>query len=213
MNTPTPIESIFLTCLYKHVEYGLKVLPQEPIETNWGRFRIDCLVMPKNPPGLAFECDGRDFHQDKNRDNRRDAALLATKAVGGIWRLWGSTIFYNIESALYLISLLHPRLFSYRGLTNLEILFRNEEWGEPQFGPSGRGTIVWSKRADGMAVFAERSERERLNPEILWRDYVPPPKPIPPPVVAAEPEDQGAKILKFPNTPNEQPEPPPSTGA
>lgn len=73
------------------------VLPGLPIhivpQVSFGPYRVDFLVESYSHRCLAVECDGKAFHQDKERDARRDDTLLRgfrlpTYRIAGrdIWR-------------------------------------------------------------------------------------------------------------------------------
>ncbi len=70
---------------------------------------------------LGIECDGKEFHTIE-RDSKRDAAILAAGFVDQIVRLPGKGIWYRIHDLLDMISLVHPWLFSERGLINIRTL-------------------------------------------------------------------------------------------
>jgi len=118
------IEEKFSYHINKYLASPLKLIPQFPASTAWGNFRLDFTYTFDNGYKVAFECDGKDFH-DGWRDEWRDALILGSGLVNRIFRIPGSAIYHHIEDTLFIISKIEPKLFSTRGLTNLKALASN----------------------------------------------------------------------------------------
>lgn len=116
----SPIEDIFASNIIKYFNSYVKLTKQFRVSTFCGNFYID-FVASLNDLKVGFECDGEEFHSPV-KDEIRDALILDTKTVDIIYRLRGADLFYHIEDCLFILSKLHPVLFSDRGLTNIETL-------------------------------------------------------------------------------------------
>lgn len=68
LNYDSPIEEIVFTQLIQRLP-GTNIKRQESI----GRYRVDFLFPEAN---LIVECDGEQYHQDKNKDWVRDKYLI-----------------------------------------------------------------------------------------------------------------------------------------
>lgn len=125
MNFDSEIERIFWERFPIYADERFRLLPQYPVETPIGGFRIDFVAERTNPETrVGFECDGKDFHHAKNRatDARRDRAILEAGTIDQIFRLRGKDLYYRIEDTLHLLSSVSPWLFSQRGRQALEQL-------------------------------------------------------------------------------------------
>ena len=120
----SPLEYSFGSTLSKYL-HGENVLePQVSVATITGTYRLD-FVARRQGRQVAFECDGREFH-DAGRDEWRDAMILGAEAVDVIYRFRGHDIFYNLEDCLFLVSAWEPELFSPRGVGHLKQLASDE---------------------------------------------------------------------------------------
>jgi very-short-patch-repair endonuclease len=119
----SPLEDIFAWNLAKYLKPDAKLHKQVEAATLAGTFRLDLVVEYKSEK-IAFECDGKEFH-GASRDEWRDAMILGDSHVNTIYRLRGSDVIYHTEDCLYVISCLEPRIFSERGLINLDTLASN----------------------------------------------------------------------------------------
>lgn len=116
----SPLEDLFAYNIVNYLDESVNFQKQVEVETICGTFRID-FVASHEGKKVAFECDGKDFH-DLSRDEWRDTMILGAGVVEEIYRLRGSDIQYHLEDCLYLISQREPDFFSERGHINLERL-------------------------------------------------------------------------------------------
>jgi hypothetical protein len=116
----SPIEDIFAWGLGKYMNPNLILDKQIEVNTSWGTFILDFVVECESQR-IAFECDGKDFH-DVERDEWRDALILGEGHVDTIYRLRGTDLVHHAEDCLFVISRLEPKIFSDRGRANLEML-------------------------------------------------------------------------------------------
>ena len=120
----SPLEDEFARTLVKYAGLMSSFDKQVPIDTICGRFILDFVACVNNQV-IAFECDGKDFH-DAYRDEWRDAMILGSGRVTTIYRFRGSDLYYHLEDCLYAVSRFDPGLFSERGLINLTKLASHE---------------------------------------------------------------------------------------
>jgi hypothetical protein len=120
----SPIEDLFAYNIVKYLNAASNLLTQYEVVTICGIYRLD-FVIEHNEEIIAFECDGKEYH-DWQRDEWRDAMILGSKKVNLIYRLRGSDLYKHIEDCLHLISQEHPYLFSDRGIVNLNNLASKE---------------------------------------------------------------------------------------
>lgn len=113
----SPIEDIFAWHITKYLNPEVKFYAQYPVKTICGSFRID-FVAVYDGVRIAFECDGKNFH-DPERDLWRDAMILGDDHVDVIFRLRGRDIYTYPADLIYTISRWHSRIFSLRGQANL----------------------------------------------------------------------------------------------
>ncbi len=116
----SPIENIFYMDIQKRLVPGAVISRQFECLTHIGRFYLDFLV---EIPGrrVAFECDGKDYHETI-RDSGRDRAIVDAGLVHRIYRLRGYDICFHLHDALDLIRVRDTSLFSTRGQDNIEAL-------------------------------------------------------------------------------------------
>lgn len=115
------IEEIFAYNISKYLNQETNILPQYEVETICGKFRIDFVLKHHSTNLIAFECDGKEYH-DKSRDEWRDAMILGSTSINAIYRIKGSDIFYYINDVIFILSKLYSEFFSERGLLNLSAL-------------------------------------------------------------------------------------------
>lgn len=116
----SPIEDIFAYNVEKYFRPEIDFQRQVEVHTICGRFVID-FVAHCGSQKVAFECDGKEYHE-ASRDEWRDAMILGAKAIDAIYHFQGKDLYYHIEDCLYIISKWNPELFSIRGLSNLQTL-------------------------------------------------------------------------------------------
>lgn len=98
---------------------------QVEVETICGTFRLDFVTFGQNTFRVAFECDGKDFHNEA-RDEWRDAMILGSGEVDIIYRFRGSDLMYHMEDIIYAVAQWEPELFSQRGMININLLALEE---------------------------------------------------------------------------------------
>jgi hypothetical protein len=77
----------------RHLDWPVQIIPQ----VRFGPYRVD-LLYDLGPRGLiAVECDGEDYHQDRERDRVRDNFLRREFRLGVI-RLRGKQIWKNADA-------------------------------------------------------------------------------------------------------------------
>jgi very-short-patch-repair endonuclease len=116
----SPIEEQLAWDLVKYLRVGVKFDRQVDVRTQCGTYRMD-FVCNAGGRSVGIECDGQDYH-DAERDEWRDALIMATGRVNAIYRLKGCDIFSEINRVLYLVSLCEESLFSDRGRISLKVL-------------------------------------------------------------------------------------------
>ncbi|GEM_PF-1321400 len=114
----SPLEDNFARCLIPHLSARGKLHKQVGVSTICGRFIFD-FVASLGDRKVAFECDGKEFH-NPHRDEWRDAMILGAKAVAVIYRMRGGDLTYHLADSLYLISRYEPQLFTADGLRRLQ---------------------------------------------------------------------------------------------
>jgi hypothetical protein len=130
----SPIEDIFLWEFKKVAADDIEVRRQQYCTTAAGAFKLDfVLSRVRGQIKIGIECDGRDFHSEA-RDSKRDAAIIAARAVDKIYRLRGRDIHFHIHDALHLLSQREPWLFSERGQILLDQLSEREAKREDIWG-------------------------------------------------------------------------------
>lgn len=109
----SPIERTFARALYPRLHAEVTPQLQVPVQTICGGFILD-LVVDCGATRVAFECDGKEFH-DESRDEWRDAMILGAAAVDIIYRLRGTDIHHRVDDLVFIASVWNPELFSERG--------------------------------------------------------------------------------------------------
>ena len=114
----SPIEDTFAKFAEKYMSQDMIMNTQVEILTICGKFRPDFVVIAPNGKRTAFECDGKEFH-DEDRDEWRDAMILGSSNIDEIYRISGKIITHRIEDVFYALSLWSPWLFDERQKYNL----------------------------------------------------------------------------------------------
>lgn len=126
----SPIEEEFARIAVKHLSPDADFIAQHAVDTLCGRFVLDFVVLHEHRR-IAFECDGKEFH-DTSRDEWRDAMILGDDRVDVIYRLRGTDIRHRLETCLHLVALRDPHIFSEAGraqlLTLADPALRPYEW-------------------------------------------------------------------------------------
>lgn len=107
--TESHIEDAFLHEFRKHTYPAFLLTAQVEFQTRVGMLRPD-FVTEFDGYLIAFECDGREFHEDF-RDEVRDAILLGDNHVGTIYRFDGAPLYYAPEVCIQFIMKHDPELF------------------------------------------------------------------------------------------------------
>jgi very-short-patch-repair endonuclease len=114
----SPIEDDFAWHFQKYLCGDLRFHAQFPS----GPYRLDFAVSGARLPGtIAFECDGREFH-DYFEDEERDREILERGKVLAIYRMRGTDIAYRINDLLSLIAWWDPALFPHRAHQTVRLL-------------------------------------------------------------------------------------------
>lgn len=116
----SPIEETFAWNAIKYVRPDTSLHKQYDISTKRGGFRLD-FVLERNGRRVAFECDGKEFH-DAYRDEWRDAITLGEGHVEVVYRLRGRDIHFHISEILYVVAHWESDLFTEAGRLNLSSL-------------------------------------------------------------------------------------------
>lgn len=117
----SPIEDCFAWNIVKYLNSQVRFDKQVEAETVCGVFRID-FTASLGPLTIGFECDGEEFHGrfGSLRDEWRDAVILAGGSAQVIYRLRGKDLFRHMDDCLSCVARCDPRLFSDRGIKNLD---------------------------------------------------------------------------------------------
>lgn len=113
----SPIEQAFAWIACKRLRGDVVLHKQVPVTTMCGNFRIDLVADAIDGRRIAFECDGKDYH-NRRRDEWRDALILDTGRCDVIYRLRGQDLCFRLDDVVYALSVLERPLFSERGIHN-----------------------------------------------------------------------------------------------
>jgi hypothetical protein len=116
----SPIEDIFYREAQKWLAEGVTLDRQVECVTPIAAFRLD-FCAEVGPRKIGIECDGKEFHS-RDRDFRRDTAIIQAGCADVIYRLAGKEIVHHLHDCLDLLRIAEPRLFSERGRRNIEAL-------------------------------------------------------------------------------------------
>ncbi len=109
----SPLEELFLQGTQKYAHPRFRVRSQHPAQTPQGAFRIDVALLASSGRVLAFELDGRDYHETQ-RDLWRDAAILTIGHCEAIYRITGRDLVRHAPHVWYLLSSLEPSIIAPR---------------------------------------------------------------------------------------------------
>jgi hypothetical protein len=143
-NFDSKLESLFARRFESHLRTGIELVQQAEVKTLCGSFYLDFVAITPSTR-VAFECDGRDYH-DPWRDEFRDAMILGAEAVDSIYRLRGSDLYHHMSDCLYVISIWNPELFDHAEIARLEASssetikdlsswFRDDDVATTRYGP------------------------------------------------------------------------------
>lgn len=121
----SPIEDAFAWQATKYLSPKVTLSTQVEVPTICGLFRLDFVAEGANGRRTGFECDGKEFHNER-RDEWRDAMILGCSDIHEIYRIPGKEITYRIEDVFYAISVWSPWLSDDRQKHNLIRLARNK---------------------------------------------------------------------------------------
>lgn len=156
----SPIEDCFAYNLVKYISRFADFDKQVWVDTSLGKFRMD-FVVNSGGSKIAFECDGKVYH-DYVKDEKRDEAILESGAVDTIYRITGVDINYHLEDCLYFISQLNPEIFSSRGMLNLETLLSDDARREDTVTITKQSIMVEYQNPSYLMIVVRRT---RLTPE------------------------------------------------
>lgn len=121
----SPIEEAFTYHLHKYLVGNARLDLQVKVETLCGSYRIDAVVTLPGGRRIAFECDGKGFH-DPIRDEWRDAMILGSAGIERIYRLRGRDLNFRLFDVLLVIAAWNRDLFPPRGHTIIRRLASEE---------------------------------------------------------------------------------------
>lgn len=156
----SPIEDELARHLDKYLAPTVAIVPQHPVETLAGRFRLD-FALHAAGQRWGLECDGAEFH-DSDRDEWRDAMILATGEVDAIFRFQGKDLVYRATDCVALLAGRLRGLFSAAGLLNLETL-------TPELGDTSEDNEPPRPRVQITAL--SRADLHRQRPP-FWKAYI-----------------------------------------
>ncbi|MEZ4961185.1 MAG: hypothetical protein R2830_15265 [Saprospiraceae bacterium] len=110
----SPIEERLYNHIEKYKKQDVKLIPQYPVSTISGNFRID-FVLKNKERVIGIECDGEEFHtKDKDDwyDEWRDTLIMVQSDVKNIYRVKGKDIYQNINDLIYFIGKNEPEFFN-----------------------------------------------------------------------------------------------------
>lgn len=119
----SPLEELFIQNLEKYLSSESKIFPQQEVKTIGGNFRLDFLLTIGDKK-IAFECDGKEYH-DPWRDEWRDALILGSTEIDTIYRFRGMDLHTFLNDCIYLIYYYDPELFNDRYYLNAPQLISN----------------------------------------------------------------------------------------
>jgi hypothetical protein len=90
------------------------------VETIAGKYRLDFLAISPGGGRIAYECDGKEYHNSQ-RDEWRDAMILGSGAVDAIIRIRGKDIAWHLDDVAYILAQWNPEIFSKRSMINLNV--------------------------------------------------------------------------------------------
>jgi very-short-patch-repair endonuclease len=138
----SPIEDIFYLQIQKYLSSGCKINRQFECKTKIGTFYLDFLIQIDGR-NLGFECDGKDYHTDIDRDEKRDQAIIEAGLADRIFRVRGRDIVYHLPDCLDIIREVEPSLISERGHLNIkQLATRENERDDMRYGNTSRGFVV-----------------------------------------------------------------------
>jgi hypothetical protein len=79
-------------------------------QVKFGRYRVDILIDAGKKKLFAIECDGKDFHQDPEKDCARDAELKRDHGVR-VYRVTGSAIWSGSQYLHVMCALIKQEIF------------------------------------------------------------------------------------------------------
>ncbi len=128
MADQSAIEEAFLWDFDKVANDKVSIERQYECDVGFTAYYLDFFVQDDSLGfKLGIECDGKEFHTIE-KDSNRDAAILDSGFVDQIVRLPGKVLWYRIHDLLDMISLVHPWLFSDRGLINVRTRSAQIDW-------------------------------------------------------------------------------------
>jgi hypothetical protein len=167
----SPLEDLFAWNVSKYFDPSVDLHKQVEVDTICGRFRMD-FVATLGDSGVAFECDGAQYH-DELRDEWRDAMILGGGKVDFIYRLRGHDLVHHLEDCLYLVSKLNPDLFSGRGLGTLSALASDEAKAceTKDIAYATRFLVTYGLKSNGSVDMISVQRTQRLAPDkvIFWK--------------------------------------------
>src|SRR5690348_13829612 len=100
--TESPIEDLLLEAVRPRLSESARITPQVDVPTACGVFRLD-FVIEGGGVRIGVECDGADFH-DESRDEWRDALIIGSRQIDGIFRFRGCDLHWRLDDCLFAIA-------------------------------------------------------------------------------------------------------------
>lgn len=149
----TPLEDELAWHLVKYLHRSVRLRSQVRVPTPCGVFWVD-FVIEHRGRRIALECGALDEDVDERQERFRDALIMGSAVFQTLYRFRGKDLFYHMEDVLFLLSRLHPELFTERGRINLERLasFEARVWAPPRRGPVL--TLAYDAATDAAATDA-----------------------------------------------------------
>jgi hypothetical protein len=166
----SPLEELLAWSLSKYLAERVSLLKQVEAKTPCGTFYLD-LVAENAATGrrIAFECDGKEFHPDKLRDECRDALILGGKHVETIYRFRGQDLYYHADDCLLYVAHKDPTFFSERGRINLSILGSDEMRHQHEVPPTTESTVTGEEHVRGLTTYYVDHESDLAHQLIIER--------------------------------------------
>lgn len=114
------LDDNFVYELNKYAHSSVVVHKEVEFHTRKGRLSLG-LVLQRGDLRVGVECVPKHRH-NPSRDIFDDLAILDTGKVKDVFRFHGKDIFHHTDDCIYFLSVTWPRLFSRRGICNLERL-------------------------------------------------------------------------------------------
>lgn len=165
----SPIEERWQEFLWMHLDDRCKVRQQVECRTIGGLFFID-FVVDGPDKSVAFECDGKEFH-DAYRDEWRDACLLGGKHIPEMIRLRGIDIYRHVQDCLYMVSAWHPWMISERSKVVLSKQAKDETLAAAELDFPCGAWVTLDRNRIGEPIDWIFVRRYGVEGREMWQEY------------------------------------------